>query len=48
MEIEQIYQERYDSLINGNLSDFKQWLSTLGGEQTFLFIRWLQREGLII
>jgi len=38
----------YTSYLNGNITDFKKWLSEQDGDILLKFIRWLQAEGLKI
>lgn len=47
-EYEPRFLEEYESFKNGNIRDFKDFLSQMDGEDIFLFIKWLQSEGLEI
>jgi hypothetical protein len=38
----------YESLKNGNITEFKRFLSTLTAQEIYDFIKWLQSEGLTI
>ena len=42
---EDIFKQAYESQQNGNITEFKIWLSELG-EDTYYFIKWLQAERL--
>ena len=41
-----IFTEQYESLKNGNIREFKDFLDESDGEHIYNFIKWLQAEGL--
>lgn len=42
------FKTEYQSLLNGNITYFINWLNTLKGDEIYNFIKWLQDENLKI
>ena len=45
-EQERVFKEEFESYKNGNITDFKYWLSRLIPENVIYFIKWLQENDL--